>query len=197
MLIFNFIGKEYGKEYITSAFHRKIDDGEIDYKFVSSTPMGGALWEKIFVKEKLDLKYFIDSNNYEDYYTTYRYVDNCDKIYYTNEVFYYANRDNENSLSKNVDLEKIEKTCYVLEKMKEECNCKFAINQIIFKYYSWGTWYYVQKRNDLNELEKKRIKLTLGKIRKLFRVRNIKISLKDYKLYVKNCIYSLIRLMRG
>lgn len=68
----------------------------------------GGLGSKIFKKNILNSKMFIDSNNFEDFYTTYMYLDKCKNYYYLNKNMYNINRMNENSnsLTKNSDFNK-------------------------------------------------------------------------------------------
>ena len=51
---------------------------------------------------------FYNSNNFEDVYTSYKYLENCNSFYYLNDVCYCVNRnDNYNSLTRTVTIKKI------------------------------------------------------------------------------------------
>ena len=52
LLIFNFISKYLDKENIYNTFSKSLQDGKIEKEYFYNNKIGGALWEKIFVRKK-------------------------------------------------------------------------------------------------------------------------------------------------
>ncbi len=158
ILFFNFITKEHGQVKINNAFSKKMKEGLYNSKYFDKYKMGGALWEKIFVKEKMQEDYFCNYNNFEDYYTTYKYINNCKNFFYTKEIFYYADRDDENSISKKKSLSKICNTVDLLKKIYEETKYKKNIKNLLLRYYMFA------RRNiDISNEEEKEIAINKAK----------------------------------
>ncbi|MBR5227163.1 MAG: glycosyltransferase family 2 protein [Clostridia bacterium] len=136
ILFFDFIRKCNEVESIANglgAFNLKEGKHEID--FFNKKDVAGALWCKIFVKDKMNTEYFCQYNNYEDFYTTYRYLENCTNFYYTKEICYFANRDNNDSISKIINSQKISNTVTLLKKIYDESKYKDALSIIVYDYY--------------------------------------------------------------
>lgn len=91
----------------TNAFmDNELETGEYRIEMLKERVVGGALWQKVFVKDKMKEQYFYDSGNYEDYYTTYMYLDSCTTFYYVKDIIYVADRDNPNSTTKEKSIKK-------------------------------------------------------------------------------------------
>ena len=76
------------------------------------------LYSKILRRTLLNEKMFIDSNSFEDFYTSYLYLDKCKSYYYLDEVFYcvYHGEDNDNHLSLVQNYEKKKKRLNIVNK---------------------------------------------------------------------------------
>lgn len=185
-LIFNFIRKYKNKEYIVNAFFKdNITIGLQNTEEFHKSILAGALWCKIFKREKMESDDFCDSNNYEDYYTTYKYLNKCNNFYYTNKIFYYANRDNESSISKKLDVNKINNTVELLKKTYEETNYKSIFSKIVFEYYvnSRRALDKINVSNIENEKCIKNVK-TLKQYFSLWEILKFKFPLKQYLKYI-------------
>lgn len=186
ILLFNFIRKTNKGEKITNVlFNNKLKEKMYDEKFLKYNRIEGALWGKIFVKNKLKEEYFCNYNNFEDYYTTYLYLNDCKKIYYTKKIFYYANRDNENSISKKYDINKYLNTVELLEKIYSSSKYKDVVSTIICNYYTFA----INKlyKSDLNTDDKKYLIIKLNELKKYIKIQSI--------LKVKNSKKILIKLV--
>lgn len=191
ILIFNFIRKFKNKEYIVNAFFKNdITVGLKNTEEFKKSVLAGALWCKIFKREKMTVEDFCDSNNYEDYYTTYKYINKCKNFYYTNKIFYYANRDNNDSISKKTDSKKICDTVDLLEKTYNETKYKEIFSKIILEYY-------INARRMIDKIKiyKKEKRKCIEKTQELKKYFNLKQIIK-YKLpikqYIKYIYYELV-----
>lgn len=136
ILFFDFIRDTAdGKKNENCFFNSSLKEGKYNIEFIEKHALAGALWCKIFIREKMKSEYFCNYNNYEDYYTTYKYLQNCENFYYTKEIFYYANRNNENSISKTINSTKISNTVELLKKIYNESKFKDSISLIMYNYY--------------------------------------------------------------
>ena len=184
LLAFDFLRKCNGGESIANSFfNNTLEEGRYDVRFVEKNIMAGALWCKIFVREKMKSEYFCPYNNYEDYYTTYRYLENCDNLYYTKEILYYANRDNEGSISKTVNSTKVCNTVELLKKLYAETRFKSTVSAIMYDYYI-----IIRRKIDKSSSDEELIKAT-EKIKELkayfsfAKLLNTKQTLKRYFAY--------------
>lgn len=184
ILIFNYISKINGKEIITNSFsNNKIKEGMYDNNFLQNNRLGGALWQKIFVRDKMKEDYFSDYNNFEDYYTTYKYLNDICNIYYTKEICYYANRDNSNSLSKNYNNQKFIQTINLLEDIYLFSKYKDVIITIICNYYTFCK--YNMKKFNLLKNEKDNINNELKKLKKYIKIKSIFKVKNSFKCFLK------------
>ena len=190
ILFFDFIRMCNNKEQITNIFlNTQIKERLYSEDFLFYNRVEGALWGKVFNRNIIKNNYFCNFNNYEDYYTTYKTLNECKKIYYTKKVLYYANRDNDNSTSKYYDFKKIEDTIKLLIEINDFSKYKDVISTMICQYYCFAK----KKINSMN-LSKNEICYINNKInilkkyikfKSLFKVR------KSYKILIK---YVLIKL---
>lgn len=195
ILIFNFIRKIENQEYIVNAFFKKdVPLGMQNITMMNKNDLAGALWSKIFVREKMSNEDFCSYSNYEDYYTTYKYLNKCKNFYYTDKIFYYANRDNVNSISKNVNTKKIFETVNLLKITYQETTYKLIFSKVIFNYYT-NSRRMIDKLN-INKNEKKNIIKKLNELRDYFNLKVI-IELKmPMKEYLKYTYYKLIDILK-
>lgn len=191
LLIFNFIRKCEDKENIVNAFFKDdISIGLHSTEEIYKNSLAGALWCKIFKREKMKINDFCAANNYEDYYTTYKYLNRCNNFYFTDKIFYYANRDNESSISKKINAKKICDTVELLKKTYEETIYKLIFSKIIFEYYIDSRR--MLDKIDISKVEKKECIKKVKNLKQYFNF--IEILKFDFpvKQYLKYIYYELI-----
>ncbi len=126
----------------------------------------GCLWMKVFKKNKFKEDFFIDSNNFEDGYTTYKYINECKKFYYLEEQLYIVNRlDDNNSLTKNMNFDKMLKKIDIIMKINDFSKLHDSSKLMALDCYMD----YTKKLFTSNESIKNKIKL----MRKLKQLRNL------------------------
>lgn len=190
ILIFNFIRKSNGKERVVNAFFNdNIKKGINSLQFLYNNKLAGALWCKIFKKEKMKSEYFCNANNYEDYYTTYRYLENCNNFYYTDKIFYYANRDNENSISKINNYEKMYRTVDLLKEIYNVSKYKYAVMLIVCEYYIFARR--VVDKDKISKKQKQQKIKRINELRKIISNKKILISKLNFKEKLKYIFYML------
>ncbi len=187
LLIFNYIQKINGNENKANGFSKNddIDVGLHDTRIFNQSALRGALWCKIFKREKMAISDFCDANNYEDYYTTYKYLNKCKNYYYTDKILYYSDRDNENSISKKYSTKKIYMTIEILKKTYEETDYKSVFSKIIFNYYIFSRR--LLDKNNFSKLEKNKCLKKLNTLKSYFQLVDIvksKFPLKHYFKYI-------------
>ena len=93
ILFFKFVRNVNCKEYVVNTFYDdKLQEGIHDISYINNHRVGGALWNKIFKRKIMKEEFFLDANNFEDYFTTYSYLNECNNFYYTKKVYYYSYR---------------------------------------------------------------------------------------------------------
>ena len=184
VLFFNYIAITNNKEKITNSFsNNNLKEGLYNSNFVKKYRMGGALWQKVFVKNKMNSSFFSTYNNFEDYYTTYKYLNGCDKIYYTKKICYYANRDNSDSLSKKYNEKKFLDTINLLEEIYAFSKYKDVIATIICNYYTFCK--HNMKKFNLTKEEIKNINNELQRLKKIINIKSILRVRHNYKCLLK------------
>lgn len=171
-------------------FDIKFKPGKYDIKYLYKKPVASALWCKIFVKSKIKMDFFSNYNNYEDCYFTYKYFNNCSNFDYINEVLYFANRDNPNSLSKIQDFTKIDNTFNLLNELYSVSKCKNAIMLIVLDYYI-GIRRLIDVKKYSNT-EKIKIIKKLNTIRKTFDLNKYFYKSKNFRIIIKYLYYFLV-----
>lgn len=129
--------------------------------------VAGCLWMKILKKEKFKEDFFINANNFEDGYTTYKYLNECKFFYYLDEPLYVVNRlDENNSLTKNFSIEKAIRTVDIIIQINEFSKLKKSAKLLALTYYMS----YVRKLLILkgNAKNKKELYKKLKQLRKIF-----------------------------
>ena len=164
ILFFNYLMQSNGKTYSENALKKEgLKTGEYDINIINNY-VEGALWSKIFVKRLMHEEYFYDANNYEDYYVTYRYLNNCNKIYFLENELYYSNRDNANSISKEKNIDKMMETIKICKKIYEESklrksasilliNCFVMVGRYIIKNYKGSKKDYIKQLREIVKLK--------------------------------------------
>lgn len=149
----------------------------------------GGLGTKIFKKSLMKEEFFISTSNFEDFYTTYKYLDSSVNFYVTDEIFYSINVNDDNiSLTKKMNF-KIFSQCFdILLKLYDELKNDDLKNSLVdislercilyTKLYIKG--YYERKKmiliiNKLNDLYH-----NVLVFRNNYRIRNVKDKMVFY-----------------
>ena len=139
--------------------NRVIEKGNIEKGIHSISELdecvvAGCLWMKILKKENFKEDFFIDANNFEDGYTTYKYLNECNYFYYLDEPLYIVNRlDENNSLTKTFSFEKAIRTVDIIIQINQFSKLKKSVELLALIYYMT----YVRKIFTIKgNLEKKR-----------------------------------------
>lgn len=144
ILFFNYYRKEK-KEIVTNILHNKrIKEGMFKVDLLKDNFIGGALWGKIFRKDLMQEDFFCDSNNFEDYYTTYKYLEKCENCFYTSKIFYYANRDNNDSISKQKNINKMLKTVEIAKNIHDFSKLEKATEKLLLDTYIMAGMYMIK-----------------------------------------------------
>lgn len=112
VLFFNMKILKTNSEYIIKPFDtKKSNIGFNKISTISNLHINANLYSKIMKKRLLTESMFIESNTFEDFYTSYLYLDKCENYYYLDEVLYccYHCDDNNNHLTTVDNFEKREK----------------------------------------------------------------------------------------
>lgn len=188
VLFFDFIMLINGKEQINNAFNNNnLKSGKYSIDKIEKMLVTGALWKKIFLREKMKEEYFYDGTNYEDYYTTYMYLNECKEIQYVKEIFYVSNRDNPKSITKTKSIKKQIQSLEVIRQLYISTNFKINISLLVFDTYT-SNWRRFKELINPN-------KESLILLYKLEEIKNIIKNLDKRNVTFKNIIkYYIINL---
>ncbi len=147
--------------------------GYNDISTIDNLYVTANLYSKILKKSILNESMFINSNTFEDFYTSYLYLDKCKNYYYLNEKLYclYHGQDNETHLSVVENIEKKKKRFNIINltylkvnnKVLKKCIANYCA-QVIIGEITLRTKYFfnLKERKD-----NKKIKEELRKIIKI------------------------------
>lgn len=193
VVLFNINRISNNEETISRPFNgNDLNVGYNDFNKIDNLYFTANLYSKILKKSILRESMFINSNTFEDFYTSYLYLDKCRNYYYINEEFYclYHGQDNGNHLSATESIEKkknrfsIIATTYskINNKVIKECIANYCA-QVIIGEITLRTKYFfnLKERKD-----NKRIKEELRKIIGIIKKSNVKyIPNGKFKLFKK------------
>lgn len=138
VLMFNALDISEKGENVVNCFSKSYEPGFHDIDELNNCFLFGPLFLKIFKSEKLSEDCFCDYNNFEDTYTTYMYLNECNNFYYENDIYYiYDETVNKQSLTKIKKVDKFIKTIDLIKmmnlksKLKESC-CISAFNYFLY-----------------------------------------------------------------
>ena len=144
----------------------------------------GCLWMKILRRDLFSNDFFYNSNNYEDFYTTYKYLNNCNNFYYLDEVCYIVNRlEENNSLTKNLNLNKFIKSIDIILEISNFSKLENSVKILGLNYYMFS----VKMLFQCNEKFRTKI-LLIKKLKELKKIFN-KDAKKLCKLYFRKSAY--------
>ena len=138
VLMFDVIDITSKGQNIVNCFSKKIEPGLHKIEEIDDCFLFGPLFLKIFKREKLNENCFVEFNNFEDTYTTYKYLNNCTNFCYEKEIYYvFDETANNKSLTKIKNINKFIYTIDLIEliynesKLKKSC-CISAFNYFLY-----------------------------------------------------------------
>ncbi len=155
--------------------------GVHDIKLLDECIVEGCLWMKVFKKDKFKDDFFINAKNFEDGYTTYKYLNECGNFYYLDEPLYIVNRlEENNSLTKNINIDRIIKTIDIIIEINQFSKLKKSAKILAMDYYML----YVRKIMSMNYNIKKKKELykKLKQLRKVFNNEALKLCKEKFKM---------------
>lgn len=189
VLIFDRISYCHGKKLNTSKPIKNISQGYIDLKEIKNDYIIGGLGCKVLKKDILTSDMFLEGYNYEDVATTYLYFDKCNKIYYTEEVLYNINRDDDNiSLTKIIDINRITSAIDIILNVYPKIESQYikeSLSLVFFLKYKELIAKHIKNLVRLNFKENKMIIDYLNKIKQMYKKEKIKEYIAQDKLLTK------------
>lgn len=136
ILMFDVIDISKNKTKIVNSFSKNINPGLHKIEDINDFFLFGPLFFKIFKKDKMNDNCFVDFNNFEDTYTTYKYLNNCINFYYENEPYYvFDEKANPQSLTKIQKIDKFIGTVDLIEAIYNQSKLKSSCQISSFNYY--------------------------------------------------------------
>lgn len=138
ILMFDVIDITKDGEKIVNCFSKNFEPGLHKVEEINECFLYGPLFLKILKREKLSENCFVEFNNFEDTYTTYKYLNNCSNFYYEKDIYYaFDETANHKSLTKMKNINKFIDTIDLIEliynesKLKESC-CISTFNYFLY-----------------------------------------------------------------
>ena len=149
---------------IVNCFSKEIKVGLHAVEEANDYFLFGPLFLKIFRKEKLDSNCFTQYNNFEDTYTTYKYLNNCSNFYYEKDIYYaFDETANLQSLTKIKNIDKFINTIDLIKLIYNESKLKESCRISTFNYYLYLISLLQKNKNwdkeKVEELKKKMVEL--------------------------------------
>lgn len=155
------------------------------------------LLSKVFKRSLIEESMFIESNTFEDFYTSYLYLDKCSNYYYLNDVLYNVDHTEENinhiSLVENIEKKKKRFSIIAItyskinNKVIKECIANYC-SQVIIGEITLRTKHFFDFKSRINN---KKIKLELKDIIKILNESEFKYKPSGkFKLF-KKILYKL------
>lgn len=136
ILMFDALDINLKSKKVVNCFSKEIKPGLHDIKDLNNYFVFGPLFLKVFKKSMLDNSCFAASNNFEDTYTTYMYLNKCNNFYYENDVYYvYDETINSQSLTKIKSVDKFLEAICLIEDMAKKLKLKGLCKISAFNYY--------------------------------------------------------------
>lgn len=136
ILMFDVLDITDKENKVVNCFSKKIEKGIHRIEEIDNCFLFGPLFLKVFRKEKLDKNCFIEYDNFEDTYTTYKYLNNCSNFYYEKDIYYaFDETANLQSLTKIKNIDKFIKTIDLIKLIYKESKLKKSCCISTFNYY--------------------------------------------------------------
>lgn len=136
ILLFDYIGHKTSSDDVSNSLdNTKLTNGIHSTRILNRLMIKGGLWSKIFVRSKMKEEYFYDANNFEDYYTTYMYLNNCENFYYLKKIEIFSYRNRMDSLSNvnanNINIERELTNIKICEKIYKSSKFKKTTGKLL------------------------------------------------------------------
>lgn len=189
ILMFDVLDITDKENKVVNCFSKKIEKGIHQIEEIDNCFLFGPLFLKVFRKEKLDKNCFIEYDNFEDTYTTYKYLNNCSNFYYEKDIYYaFDETANLQSLTKIKNIDKFIKTIDLIKLIYKESKLKKSCCISTFNYYLYLISL-VQKNKNWDKKKLEELKQKMKELEKIF-LKNFEIiqktqSQENIKKYVQ------------
>lgn len=164
ILMFDVIDITTDGEKIVNCFSKNFDYGLHKVEEINDCFLYGPLFLKIFKREKLSENCFVEFNNFEDTYTTYKYLNNCSNFYYEKDIYYvFDETANHKSLTKIKNINKFIDTIDLIELIYNESKLKDSCCISTFNYFL----YLISLIENNSEWDYKKVEELKTKMKKL------------------------------
>lgn len=163
ILMFDVLDINKKSREVVNCFSNKVEPGIHSVYEINNYFLFGPLFLKVFRKEKFSKDCFAEFNNFEDTYTTYKYLNNCSNFYYENDIYYiFDETANSQSLTKIKYVDKFIKTVDLIKMIYKESKLKESCCISTFNYYL----YLINLINE-NKWDKEKVKNLKEKMKEL------------------------------
>lgn len=189
ILMFDVLDITDKENKVVNCFSKKIEKGIHRIEEIDNCFLFGPLFLKVFRKEKLDKNCFIEYDNFEDTYTTYKYLNNCSNFYYEKDIYYaFDETANLQSLTKIKNIDKFIKTIDLIKLIYKESKLKKSCCISTFNYYLYLISL-VQKNKNWDKKKLEELKQKMIELEKIF-LKNFEIiqktqSQENIKKYIQ------------
>lgn len=189
ILMFDVLDITDKENKVVNCFSKKIEKGIHRIEEIDNCFLFGPLFLKVFRKEKLDKNCFIEYDNFEDTYTTYKYLNNCSNFYYEKDIYYaFDETANLQSLTKIKNIDKFIKTIDLIKLIYKESKLKKSCCISTFNYYLYLISL-VQKNKNWDKKKLEELKQKMKELEKIF-LKNFEIiqktqSQENIKKYIQ------------
>ena len=189
ILMFDVLDITDKENKVVNCFSKKIEKGIHRIEEIDNCFLFGPLFLKVFRKEKLDKNCFIEYDNFEDTYTTYKYLNNCSNFYYEKDIYYaFDETANLQSLTKIKNIDKFIKTIDLIKLIYKESKLKKSCCISTFNYYLYLISL-VQKNKNWDKKKVEELKQKMIELEKIF-LKNFEIiqkaqSQENIKKYIQ------------
>lgn len=156
-----------------------------------------GLGAKIFRRNILKTEMFFESNIFEDLYTTYEYLKQCNYFYYVPKCYYSIYHDiNSDSLSSNESAESFSKSLEIILMIYERTNRRSLRYSLELRMATLFTFYWKARLKKWNGYSSDTIKDNIKKIVRILKDNNVIIKPNGNK-EIKILIYNILLLISG
>ncbi len=172
-----------------NCFSKKMEKGLHQIEEIDNCFLFGPLFLKVFKKEKLDKNCFVEYDNFEDTYTTYKYLNKCSNFYYEKDIYYaFDETANLQSLTKIKNIDKFIKTIELVKLIYNESKLKKSCCISTFNYYLYLISL-IEKQKNWDKKKVEELKQKMIELEKIF-IKNFEIiektqSQENIKKYIK------------
>lgn len=164
ILMFDILDITKNEKKVVNCFSNKVEPGIHSVNEINNYFLFGPLFLKVFRKEKLTEDCFVEFNNFEDTYTTYKYLNYCTNFYYENDIYYiFDETANSKSLTKIKNIDKFNKTIDLIKMIYKESKLKESCCISTFNYYL----YLIKLIKEYPEWNKDKVKILKEKMDEL------------------------------